>query len=298
MSARSIIAVAAGALAFAVFAVVGAPAHAQSWRTVAAATRARPGDSLKVRVSFAAGKLVIGAAPESALYEMRLRYDTERHRPVRRFDPVTRTLTLAMDSSGQRKRFGIRGLGRSGGGNTKDPTELMLSLGRDVPLDLALELGGVEARIDLSGLTVDQLKLDSKASETRVVFAAPNPRRMRTLEIEGGATGITVVGLANANANHVEVRASLGGVELDFGGAWTSDIELRLEVSLGAATLRVPRDVGVRVKSKKFLAAIDLAGLALREGYYYSANWDRAQRKLTVDSGTTLGALELTWLEH
>lgn len=272
--------------------------RAQSWRSVTATTQAQPGDSLRVRVSFAAGVLVVGAAPDAELYRMRFRYDTEKHHPVRSFDPVARTLTLAMDSAGRRSRFGISALGRSGGGDNTDPNQLTLAFGRGVPLDVALELGGVDARVDLSGLSLDRLKVDSKASDTRVLFTTPNPRRMRSLEIDGGATGITVEGLGNANAQRIEVRASLGGVDLDFGGAWTGDVDLRLEVSLGGASLKVPRDVGVRVKSKKFLAAIDLGGLTLRDDYYYSANWGSAEHKLTVDSGTTLGALGLSWIDH
>lgn len=297
-SARSTLGRSGCAASLLVLSAALSPLPAQSWRSVTAATQAQPGDSLRVRISFAAGTLVVGAAPASELYQMRFRYDTEKHRPVRRFDPVSRTLSLDMDSSSQTTRFGIPALSRSGGGNTKDPNQLTLALGRDVPLDIALELGGVEARIDLTGLSVDRLRLDSKGSETRVVFAAPNPRRMRSLEIAGGATGIAVEGLGNANAEHIEVRTSLGGVDLDFGGTWATDVELRLEVSLGGATLRVPRNVGVRVRSKKFLAAIDLPGLQLRDEYYYSANWASAPHKLTVDSGTTMGALELAWIDH
>jgi hypothetical protein len=176
--------------------------------------------------------------------------------------------------------------------------EMRLLLAPAMPLDLDLDLGAAEADLDLTGLTVERLRVSSGATETRVRFGAPNPVPLRELSITSGAADVRVEGLGDANADRVRVKCAVGSVALDLGGSWPRDMDLTLDVAVGGTTIRVPRGVGVRVRLDKVLASFDSDGLTRRGDSYYSAGYDAAPRKVTVDARTVLGSFEVHWLDR
>jgi hypothetical protein len=206
--------------------------------------------------------------------------------PLYHFDAATRTLRVGVEKRGAR----VPGEGQ--------PGEMRLDLAPAVPVDLELELGAVEADLDLSGLRVGRLRVESGASDASVRFDAPNAERMRALDFEVGAASLRAVRLANANAPEVRVQAGVGSVDLDFGGEWTQDVDLSVQIALGGVRIRVPRNVGVSVEAHRFLAAFDSRGLVKRGNAYYSENWDGAAHHLRIRSRTTFGKLELERTER
>src|SRR5919109_3835588 len=192
----------------------------QAWRTVSAARHRSSDDSLRLRVNLSGGSLRLTPAEQVQLYDYSMRYDAARYRVERRFDSASHTLALRLDG-GRRTLHAL----------TKDEDErarMSLAVARDVPLDVALRLGAVEADLDLGGLAVDQLTVESAASATDLRFATPNPRRMRALRFDVGAAWIEAIGVDNANVEHIDVDCGAGGLTLDFSGAWASDIDARL----------------------------------------------------------------------
>jgi len=266
----------------------GGTIAAQSWRTLAASRQARGVDSLRVRVEYGVGTLRVMKGAPALLYQANLRYDEEKFDPVRSFDDATHTLTVGAH---QRSSGSTLAAGRKNFGN------LGLSFAPGVPLDLKLDLGATRSAIDLSGLSVRRLWIGAGASETKLTFGTPNPLAMEELSFQAGAASVVIVGLGNAHAERVRVKCSAGSVDLDLSGAWAANMELQLDIGVGAATLRLPRDVGVRIRLDKVLATFDRGGLLERDGSYYSANWESAPRKLTIDASTTLGAIEVRWIE-
>lgn len=259
-------------------------APAQSWRTVESARQLRDSSEHRVRVRYGAGRIDIGATTSPVLYAMTLRYDESTSTPLHSYDPAARLLTLGVE--GQSEHFN-HNLG------DKSRGEMRLSLSRSVPVNLSLELGATKATLDLGGLTLTGLQLESGASETVVDFSSPNQGRMESLDVDVGAASFEARNLANANAAKVRVHGGVGGVELDFGGQWQQDMTVNVDLALGKLTLHVPRDVGVRVEVEKFLASFDQQGLEKRADAYYSDNWDKAKYHLRLRAQTTFGGIEL-----
>ena len=257
------------------------PGDAQELRSLDVARQLHDSSAMQVRVRYAAGKLVVRAARMPVLYRMQLSYLPSSLRPVYSFTAATRTLRVGVEKRGVRAPGGDQ------------PGDMRLDIARAVPVDLDLELGAVEADLDLSGLRVGQLHVASGASDAELRFSTPNAERMRSLDLAVGAASLRAFGLANANAPEIRVQAGVGGVELDFGGAWTQDVDVAVRVALGGVTIRVPRDVGLRVEAQKFLASFDTQGLERRGNAYYSENWDSAAHHLTVRSTTTFGRLHV-----
>jgi hypothetical protein len=257
----------------------------QAWRTASAARYRDSADSLRLRVNLTGGSLRVSPADDAELYDYSMRYDAARYEVERRFDSASHTLALRLDG-------GRRPL-RAWTGDEQEHARLSLGLARGVPLDVALRLGAVEADLDLGGLAVDQLIVESAASATALRFATPNPRRMRSLRFDVGAASIEASGVGNANVEHVDVDCGAGALTLDFSGAWAADVDARLRVRLGAVTLRVPRDVGVRARVDVTLGTFEHEDFREQDGVHYSANWEGARRRLTIDASMLLGTLEV-----
>ena len=256
-------------------------ADAQELRTLDVARQLHDTSAMLVRVRYAAGKLTLRAADPAVLYRMQLAYLPDAVHPLYSYAPASRTLRVGVEKRGVRVPDG------------EHAGDMHLDLARAVPLDLDMQLGAVEADLDMSGLRVGELHVESGASDARIRFASPNAERMRALDLEVGAASLHASGLANANAAEIRVQAGVGGVELDFDGAWTQNVELVVRVALGGVTIRVPREVGVRVESQRFLASFDSQGLVKRGNAYYSENWDSAPHRLSVRAQTTFGKLQV-----
>lgn len=276
--------------------LAAAPLPAQSWRTLTAQRQLQPVDTLRVHVQYGAGKLALGAAPASLLYDLRLRYDADQFRPARAYDSTTHTLTVGADSATVR-RVAVSSRGVGFGRGPENAGDLTLGVARTVPVALMLQLGAADAQIDLSDLRVSRLRMDVVATDTRLTFGTPNPVPLSELDITTAATDLTVRGLGRAHAERVRVTTRAGETDLDLSGEWSGDLTLFLHALLGGITLRVPRDVGVQARVSKLVADFTAPGLTERDGTFYSANWDQAKRRLVIDGDATLAGITVVWVE-
>lgn len=271
-----------GALACAMVVACAAPLGAQQWRTVDVARQLRDTAPHDVRIAYGAGSVSVRAADEPVLFAMHLRYDEDAVTPVHRYDAANRRLTLGLGDASVR-------IGRSMGKDSYG--ELRVRLGRAVPMNLDLALGAAEARLDLGGLALRGLKVETGASDSKLTFDSPNRVRMDRLEVSAGAANLAVSGLANANAGSIHVTSGVGNVELSFDGALTRDVQIESEMALGRVGITLPREAGVRVELSRFLAGFDHFGLQKRGDAWYSDNWDRATHRVTLKVKTAFGGV-------
>jgi len=258
--------------------LAAAPAGAQDRRTVEFTRQLRDTLPLEVVVDHGVGKVVLHGADQPLLYQAQLAYDPRRSEPVYDFDAAARRL-----------RIGARRPGDGSGG----APELRLDLARTVPVALTVNMGTAAADLDLGGMRLTRLAVESGASDAVLHFDAPNRVPMERLDLDVGAASLRARGLGNARARDVRVRMNVGSAELDFDGEWSADVALQLQITLGKVVLRVPDDVGVRVETSGILGSFDESGFERRGDAWLSPNWDSAPRKLVVRSRTTVGRLEI-----
>jgi len=271
-------------LAALVFAAIATPLGAQQWRTVDVSRQLRDSSMHDVRIRYGAGSLTLRPTDDPVLFSMHLRYDEEAVAPVHEYDAADRLLTLGLTDANIR-------VGRNGG--KRQLGELRVSLSRQVPMNLDLELGAAEANLDLGGLALRDVKVATGASDSDIRFTAPNPTQMRRLSVSAGAASLDVSGLANANVEEVHVTGGAGSIDLDFAGALQRNVDVDAEMALGSVTVRVPRDAGVRVELSRFIAGFNHFGLEKRGDAWYSDNWDRAQRRMTIRVKTVFGSVSV-----
>jgi hypothetical protein len=253
------------------------------WRTVDISRQLHDSLPQRIRVQYGAGRVELRGSADPLLYAMHLRYDERRGAPVHRYDAATRRAVLGLET-----RDGSQRLGDHDNGG-----ELRVVLPASVPLDLDLQLGGTESRLDLGGLALRSLRLECGATDANIVFSQPNRVQMGDLTIDVGAADLTALHLANANADQIRVHGGVGVVDLEFGGRWTRDLAVDAKLAIGNLILRVPSEVGVRIDVDRVLAGFDHEGMVKRDGAWYSTNYDAAPHKLTVHAQTFFGQIEL-----
>lgn len=260
--------------------------HAQDkalWRTVDISRQLHDSLPQRIRVQYGAGRVDVRGSNDPMLYAMHLRYDERRAAPVHRYDSAARSAVLGLETRDGAQRFSDR----------DDSGELRLVLPTSAPLDLDLQLGGTESRLDLGGLALRSLRLECGATDANLTFSQPNRTRMSDLTIDVGAADLLAVHLANANADQIRVHGGVGVVDLDFGGTWTRDLTLDTRLAVGKLILRVPSDVGIRLDVQRLLAGFEHDGMVKRDGAWYSTNYDAAPHKLEVHAQTFFGQIEL-----
>lgn len=263
----------------------GAPgaAGAQDWQTMNTSRRVSGEDMLNVSVEYGAGTLSIAPGERGMLYRSNLRYDAAVFTPV-------------VDYSDGRLRVGMSGT-QMRGRNIRGG-ELDLRFSPDVPLALDLQFGAAEATLDLGGLAVRALEVQTGASRTDLRISQPNRTTCESADISVGAAKFTAAGLGNLNARRLTVKGGVGEMTLDFTGSWQADMEAGVDMGLGSLTLRVPRSLGVSIARSGVLTSFDSEGLTKRGNSYYSQNWDSAARKLTINLDAALGSIRVVWVDN
>ena len=256
-------------------------AQAQNRRTVTMSRQVEDEQDLEVNVRYGAGRFSVGPAESGVLYHMQIEYDEDVFRPIAEYQD--RSLQIGTESLGRHFWFRRdRGAGK-----------MELALSRDVAMDLNMDFGAVRADIDLGGMRLTRLEINTGASQTLIDISEPNRETMSRASIDVGAAEFTVLNLGNLNAEVIEIDAGIGEIDLDFGGDWRQDTRVSVDMGLGSLVLRFPRGLGVRLVEDTFLTSLDSEGLVKRGDAYYSLDYDDAEYQITVDVDAAFGSIRV-----
>jgi hypothetical protein len=264
-----------------------APASAQDWATLKSSRQLWGDAPVSVNIEYGPGTLAVRPAASSMLYSMELRYDKRYFVPISDFDDAGRKLSLGIRNNDEsRKNI-----------NLKEGSRASIQLTREVPLDLKLQFGAGEAAIELGGMRLRKLDLSTGASDTKVSFSAPNLIAAQNVHIQSGAAELTVTGLGNLGAEHLDFQGGVGSTTLDFSGKWNRNATASVQMGVGSITLRLPRGLGVQVNRSSFMSSFDAPGLTKRGESYFSSDWDRAAHRLTVNVNAAFGSIDVDWID-
>ena len=145
-------------------------------------------------------------------------------------------------------------------------------LNNDIPLDLRLEVGAGASTLDL-----DELSLES-------------------LQVRAGA-GESHLNLGNASVPNLTVEAGLGAMSIDLSGRWENDLEAKIRNGVGELTVKVPREVGVRVDVATGLVDVQSNGFKRVDGAYVNSAYGQTDVTLNIDIQGGLGNINLQLVE-
>jgi len=271
-------------------ALCGGTASAQTMRPFSTLRQLHGETRLDARVEYAAGGLRLAAGRPNELYRMDLSYDENRYVPLSDFDAARSDVALGLRPAGE---GGLRVVSRE---QLRQTASVTFSPRVDLSLDVTL--GAVDADIELGGLRLAALALKTGATRAIVRFSQPNGTRCRSATLGAGAAELSVLQLGNSRCDRIDFEGGVGKVTLDFGGGWTSSSRVTVKMAVGELTLRLPRQVGVKILLDQFLSTFEPAGLERRGTSYVSAGYDRAERKLDIDVTTAVGGVEVEWVDQ
>ena len=119
---------------------------------------------------------------------------------------------------------------------------------------------------------------------------------MSTSRFKIGVAEFEARHLGNLNAERIEVDAGVGEVSLWFNGLWQRDARVSIDMGLRALELRIPEGLTVRLRKDGFLVSLDSAGMVERGDWYYSFDWEYADRKVTIDLDAAFGSVKVVWV--
>jgi hypothetical protein len=214
--------------------------------------------SVRTEIEMKAGTLRIGGGAE-ALMEADFIYNVAEWKPVvtyeveeGRGDLLVRMPESEWSSFGEDVKY-----------------EWDLRLNDDVPMEMFVELGAGESRLDLASLSLTRLKVMNGAGETHVDVGG-NP----TLE-------------------RLNIYTGAGEVELDLTGRWDHDLDASIKGGVGEITVRLPDDVGVRVDASKGIGSIKAHGFTKEGGDYVNEAYGKSGVTLSIDINAGIGEIRL-----
>ena len=113
------------------------------------------------------------------------------------------------------------------------------------------------------------------------------------LDIDAGAGDVTVDLAGAPSLTRLNIDIGAGEVTVDLSGDWQVDLDAEIKGGAGRATVRLPRDVGVRVEVEGGLAKINASGLKKDGDAYVNDAYGKSEVTLHIDVKAGLGAINL-----
>jgi hypothetical protein len=237
-------------------------------------------DEAEVVINFGAGELDISAGEAETLLAGDFRTNVEEWAP----DVSWRNGTLRLEQGDEGSMDGIV---EAGAVNEWD-----LEFSPEVELDMELRVGASQSTLDLSGLALTRFVLETGASEMSIRFNEPNPAAMSSLEVAAGAASLIVDEIGNAGPETVTVRGGAGNLILDLTGDWPGSSRIQIEAGIGALTLRVPQDIGVRIEVTEGLGSVQSdSGFSRSGGAYTNSAYGETEDELIIEVTVGVGSV-------
>lgn len=242
---------------------------------------------LEVDFELNLGTLEIEEGSPLYTYELDLDYDEESSEPrlkYRRNDKVGHL------------NFHLGGEGISIASITG--THLNVRLNPNIPLRLNGRTGVGMSEIDLSGMKLDWLRLESGVGKTELFMLEPNRSVCQTVVIRSGLGALEITGLGNFGFRNFEFKGGIGSATLDFSGNWNNVGQVEIEVGVGGVEILLPRSLGAEIQfSKSFLSEISVDGFDNKsEDTYVSDNINRVNKVLRIIVRTGIGRVGIGWI--
>ena len=171
-------------------------------------------------------------------------------------------------------------------------------LGRKVIWSLQLQLAYCETHLELGGLKVEELSVESGLSETQLSFSEPNVIVLQRCDIETGLGSFEAVRLGNAAMRRFTLENGLGSSILDFRGCCPREnLRAVIESGLGSVEMQLPNGLPVMMQVEATLGSTDLPGFhQMNGGLYRSIPYIEGVPGLEADVSVGLGSVNVIWV--
>ncbi len=175
-----------------------------------------------------------------------------------------------------------------------------LSFNNTIPISFDIEFGLGDGNIDLTGMKVEDIKLELGMSDVDVYFNKKNEEELRKFSIETGLGSFDASGLGNANISNLSVECGLGSATLSFDGEFHGICKGTVAVGLGSVDVNLPKTLAAEIRTESsFLSSVNLSNFdEIDDDLYRSKNWDTATGgKLYLKIEVGMGSAQVRWIK-
>lgn len=116
------------------------------------------------------------------------------------------------------------------------------------------------------------------------------------LKVNMGA-GTSDLQLAGLSLTRLDITLGAGKSMVDLSGDWTRDLDITIDTGAADTTVRLPRDVGTRVKVESGPHTIEATGLTKDGDVYTNAAYGVSDVTLQIDLQAGIGTIDLLEIE-
>ncbi len=210
-----------------------------------------------LEMNITAGKISLNAESTSLL-EANVRYFDEEGKPEYS-EQISSNNIVRMNLSENRQNSSVNLT------NRRNTPEWNVMVRPDVISNFDIAVGAGDIDIDLSATQVSTFNLSTGAAQANV-------------------------NLSNSLVSELEIKTGIGAVTLDVSGNRINDLTAKVQGGLGALTLIVPEDVGVRV-SATGLGHVSARGFNRERGSYKNDLWGKSDYSIDVSVSAGIGSV-------
>ena len=144
-----------------------------------------------------------------------------------------------------------------------------LHLNEDVPMEMSVDLGAGRSDLALGSLALTRLDINAGAGDV-------------DLDLAG-----------SQSLDRLDLGLGAGRVTLNLTGDWQDDLDATIQGGVGEITLRLPRDVGVRVEVDTGIGGVDASGLTKDGDTYTNDAYGESDVTLRIDISGGVGQINL-----
>ncbi len=242
--------------------------------------------SIDASVELNIGSLEIQSGDASQAYGLEVYYNKAAFSPK---------VDYQRNNGAARLRFELSGEGKFA--RRVGKTRVSLKLNPDIPLRLEAKTGVGESEIDLSGMKIEDMRLETGVGETHLAMLTPNQVECRRLDLRSGVGELEVKGVGNFGFDSMVFEGGVGSATLDFSGSWERVGDIEVRVGVGGVELLLPRSLGAEVRStKSFLSGIDLTEFTQEGDVFRSNNLKRVDKVLRIKINAGIGGVNIRWI--
>ncbi len=241
---------------------------------------------LRADIEYAAGRVHIGPSTNGSLFELKLRYDPTRFRPIGEYGQNGEVRLGAAMTHGGGFRIGRRRV---------LPQTAEIGFSPEAALDLRMTLGAGDGVLDLGGLRIQAVRIAAGASRTAIRFAEPNPEPCASAEFTSGAGELTIEQAGNGGCPTWRFEGGVGAIRIDLAGAWRGDPRMNLSLAVGGVVFEAPQDMGIRVRMEGLVAKFEGDRFSHQGKTWTSEGFDQANRKVDIEVRSAVGGVRVEW---
>ena len=253
--------------------------------------------SLELELDFGLGELKIRAHDKPKTVTGTIQYRSSRTKPDVEFSSNGENAILKVKENSDYNfeccENGIDFNNFSFGDDFHNAMDFQLAM--DIPTELELNFGLGEADIDITGLSLSYFEFDCGLSDVKLKMDGTNKITCERVSISCGLGDFNGYGLGNLNTRKFSLDVGLGAAMIDLRGKFDEDMDLSIDVGLGALELILPKNVNINLRvDHSFLSSVDVDGLMSKgNNKYESFDWDENRPTIIGDISVGIGAVDV-----